>query len=236
MVEELSPMINMGKIVVGCIKKICRPIGWVLFKGRRGIEELSTELVGLSNDLNEIREAVGRIASMVGGVSETIKTDVRPEELGVKAVISEKGSEELGSVREYIRYLQDKTDIAVENLRNLSPEDRMAYDLIGVGLYIKGIEEEYGIIAPGEFWRAMADLQLSGAQVKEFIKAFRRSDIRDMSDMNNYIHRKDLPWRSGRQPQQISRIMLEALKEIYPGRSEEELCDKLIELLLPTDR
>ena len=101
---------------------------------------------------------------------------------------------------------------------------------MGTSLYIKGIEEQYGIKAPGEFWRTAADLELGSEDVKKYMETFKEHGIKDMADMNDYL--KGFAPASGVQPRQVSDCIIEGLKKIYPEMGEEGLYEKLNEMSL----
>ena len=97
----------------------------------------------------------------------------------------------------------------------------------GSSIYVKGMEEKYGMNMPADFWRTVADLKMDGQEVKAYIDNFKKHNITDMSDMTNYIKR-DLD--DGKDRGAISDAMIDSLKELNPDATREELYEKLISL------
>lgn len=238
MMEEFRNNLTIVPAVAGMvglgIEKICENIGGTLFTGLKGISKFGLCIVGLCKTLPEVIKTVREVADSVKTIAEAIKIKENegPEELGMKAERSDKKPEEFDSTEDYIKYLRDQVEVQRGQFKNLKEEERIVYEVIGTGLYVKGIEEKYGISATGEFWKVVADLHLKGDDVRRFIETFKKNDISNMSDMSDYIKGKSAA--SGTEPNRISDSILESLRMIYPGISEDELYDKFNELSLPS--
>lgn len=211
------------------IGSTCSAIGGALFTGTRGIGTLATGLVGsiVAVTLPEILIAIQVIGTIVSAVAEALglkNKEETPEELGMKAEEAEKKPEDFESTEAYVEYLRKEVEVDKEKLNNLKDEDKIKYAAIGSSLYIKTIEEKYDMKMPAEFWTTVADLKMDGNQVKEYINSFKKHNIEDMSDMAGYI-KNDL--QDGKDKGKISEAMIDALKEINPELSENDLYDKL---------
>ena len=148
----------------------------------------------------------------------------------MKAQQAEKKPEDFDSTQKYIEYLRNEVELDKKQIEKLSQEEKAGYAAVGTSLYIKGIEEQYGIKAPGEFWRTAADLELGSEDVKKYMETFKEHGIKDMADMNDYL--KGFAPASGVQPRQVSDCIIEGLKKIYPEMGEEGLYEKLNEMSL----
>lgn len=221
-----------SKMVVSHVKDIWASIGGAWLVGTNWITTLATGIIGTAKTLTQAVEAVQTVVNIVKKIPERIdsKSDMNPYELGLKAEIANKSTGEFENVKQYLEYLRDDVKLDTGRLKALSDEDRVSYGIIGAGLYIKEIEEEYDIYAPGEFWRTVADMKLREEDVKTYIKVFKDNGIKDMSDMTNYI--KGEKSTNGTDPQSISESLFLALKQLYPKCSEEELYKKIAELSL----
>lgn len=215
--------------VGSAISSTCSAIGGALFTGARGIGALATGLVGsiVAVTLPEICIAIQVIGTIVSVIAEALglkDKEETPEELGMKAEEAEKKPEDFESTEAYVEYLRKEVEVDKEKLNNLKDEDKIKYAAIGSSLYIKAIEEKYDMKMPAEFWTTVADLKMDGNQVKEYINSFKKHNIEDMSDMIGYI-KNDL--QDGKDKGKISEAMIDALKEINPELSENDLYDKL---------
>jgi|GEM_PF-377438 hypothetical protein len=211
------------------IGSACSAIGGALFAGASGIGALATGIVGsiVALTLPEILIAIQVIGAIVSVIAEALglkNKEETPEELGMKAEEAEKKPEEFESTEAYIEYLRKEVEVDKEKLNNLKDEDKIKYAAIGSSLYIKAIEEKYDMKMPVEFWTTVADLKMDGNQVKEYIDSFKKHNIEDMGDMTGYI-KNDL--QDGKDKGKISDAMIDALKEINPELSENDLYDKL---------
>lgn len=211
------------------IGSACSAIGGALFAGASGIGALATGIVGsiVAVTLPEIVIAIQVIGAIVSVIAEALglkNKEETPEELGMKAEEAEKKPEDFESTETYIEYLRKEVEVDKEKLNNLKDEDKIKYAAIGSSLYIKAIEEKYDMKMPVEFWTTVADLKMDGEQVKEYIDSFKKHNIEDMSDMTGYI-KNDL--QDGKDKGKISDAMIDALKEINPELSENDLYDKL---------
>lgn len=232
-----SALSAVGGAICSGISSVCSAIGGALFSGASGIAALTATVFGPALALPGIVEiliAVQAVCAIVGFIAEALglkDKEETPEELGMKAEMAEKKPEDFDSISAYIEYLRNDIELDKKKVEQLSDEDRVKYAAIGSGLYIKGIEEKYGIEAPGEFWRDVADLQLKGEEVKAYIETFKANGMESMKDMSDYI--RGIYPESGTAPRLVSQSMTDALKKIYPELSEDEICSKLVSMSLP---
>lgn len=224
----------IGSAFVSGVSSICSTIGGAFFGGAGGIAELATAIVGPmigAPEISILLAAVRAVAEIVCAIAENLgikEKEETPEELGMKAEEAKKKPEDFDSAQQYIEYLRKEVEIDQKKVETLSEEDRARYAAIGTGIYIKGIEERYGIKAPGEFWRTMADRHLSGEAVASCLDAFKEDGIGDMSDLSDYL--KGQAPKSGMEPERVSDSMIRAIRNLYPGISEEEAYQKLAEM------
>lgn len=227
--STLSAVGSFVSSACSAIGSVCSAIGGALFTGAGGIAALATGIVGsvVGLGLPEILLAIQAVGAIVSAIAEVLglkDEEETPEELGMKAEMADKKPEDFESTEKYIEYLRNDVQIDKEKLDNLKEEDKIKYGAIGSSIYIKGIEEKYGMNMPAEFWTTVADLKMDGKQVKAYIDSFKEHNINDMSDMSSYIKR-DL--EDGKDRGNISNAMIDALKKINPDATEDELYGKL---------
>lgn len=216
--NEIAPTVGtIGKIVVSRVGNICAAIGGSWFVGMSGIAPLIAGIIGVAETFVQVVEIVQTVTTIVKKIPKKtdVKPDMNPYELGLKAETANRSTDEFENVKEYIDYLRDEVKIDSKKIRTLSDEDKVYYGMIGTGIYIKEIEEEYDIYTSGEFWRTVADMNLRGEDVKTYIKIFKDNGIKDMSEMSNYIKGKKSI--NGTDSQRISDSLLAALRLIYPN-------------------
>ncbi len=206
------------------ISSVCSSLGGAL----GGVAALASALIpGVG--LPEILLAVNVICSIVSAVAEALglKKDEKMEEFGMAAENADLKPEDFDSTEEYIEYLRDEVKkLDKEEVENLSNEDRAKYQAVGAAITIKGIEEKYGMSMPAEFWNTAKDMELKGEEVKTYMDTFKKNGIEDMGDMAAYLKGEE----TKSDAHAVSDSMMEALSEMYPDLSREELDDKLTEM------
>lgn len=217
----------IGSAVCSGISSICSAIGGTFFSGAGGIAALAASLIMPGLGLPEILVGIGIISEIVSKIAESLglkDKEETPEELGMKAEISDKKPEDFDSIENYIGYLRNDVQIDKDKLERLSDEDKAKYAAVGTAINIKGIEEKYGIEATGEFWKTVAGLELTGEETKQYIESFKQNGITDMKDMSDYI--RGFAPESGTKPGVVSDAIMDALKKNNPGLTEDELAEK----------
>jgi membrane protein implicated in regulation of membrane protease activity len=212
----------------GAISSLCSHIGGSLFTGASGIGALATSLIPtLAPGISEVLFGLTVISAIVSTIAEALglkDKEETPEELGMKAEKSDKKMEDFDTTEEYIEHLRNDIEIDKKEIENLSDEKRATYMAIGSAITIKGIEEKYGVDLPGEFFQTVADRNLKGKEVHEYIKGFKENGITNMKDVSNYLNGKDL--ESNVEPSAISDSIIDTMKKLEPGISEDEIAEK----------
>lgn len=211
------------------ISSVCSAIGGALFSGASGVASLAVSIMGpvFTPTIGEILLAIQMVSTIVSYIAEALglkDQEEKPEELALKAEEADRKPEDFDNIQAYIEYLRNEVTIEKQKVEELTEEEKAKYEAIGNGLYIKGIEEKYRIEAPGEFWRTVADLQITGKEVKEYIETFKENGITNMKDMSDYI-KGEAP-ESGTRPSDVSSSIMDALRKTYPELSENELAEK----------
>ena len=92
------------------------------------------------------------------------------EELGAKAIESDKKPEDFDSNAEYIDYLKNEVTLDHEKFEKASDIEKMARGAIGATIVVKGVEEKKGFDIPIETWIAMSKLDLKGTDKEKAIE------------------------------------------------------------------
>lgn len=225
----------VGSAFCSGISGICSAIGGALFSGAGGVASIVAGIVGTAIDMTGISTIFRAVGAIVGRIAEFLglkEPEEKPEELGMKAEEADKKPEDFDSTEAYIAYLREEVELDRMKIKGLSDTERVKYAAVGTGLYIKGIEEKYGIQAPGEFWRTVAELNLKGDEVRAYIEAFKEKGVESMKDMSDYI--KGKPLESNTEPGDVSSAILDGLKQIYPEMTDQELMEKFTALTMPS--
>ncbi|MDO5517064.1 MAG: hypothetical protein Q4F66_05875 [Clostridium sp.] len=228
-----SAISAVGSAISSSISSLCSGIGGALFSGTGGVATIAKAFIapviglGLPEILLAV-QAVGAIISVVAEILGLKKEEESPEELGMKAEQADKKPEDFESTQAYIEYLRKEVQVDKDKLENLTDAEKIGYGAVGSALYAKGIEEKYGMQMSGDFWTTVSQMKMSGQEVKTYIDNFKMHDITDMKDMTDYI--KGVPLADGKDRGNISSAMIESLREINPGMSDEILEEKLLDM------
>ena len=148
------------------------------------------------------------------------------EELGMKTEVADKKPEDFESTEAYIKYLNDEVKLEDGALENLSEIDKAKYGAMGAALNIKAIEEKYDVSLSPDFLRDVTIMKLSSEEIAQFIDTFKEKDITKMQEMTDYLREKPIEEERGK----VSDSMIEALSQLYPECSENEIEEKLVEM------
>lgn len=225
----LSTVCSVASAFVSCVSSICSTISGVVGGIGSKIAELASSIIGpnISPSISEIiSKIVSFICEIIGLKPENGDS---PEELGAKAEQAEKKPDDFESVDEYIKYLQNEIKLDKEKFNSLKDEERSAYEIVGSAIYIKGMEEKYKMEIPADFWHTVTDMNLSADETKAYIDSFKDKNFTSMKDMTDYL--KGSPLERGKSAENISDAIMSALKVCNPGLSEDELYDKMQEMM-----
>ncbi len=228
-----SALSSAASSFCSAVSSVCSAIGGSFFNGAGGIGSIVTSIIGTTiPSLGQILSAIETIGKIVSFIAELLglkEEDETTEELGYKAHKSDKKPEDFETTEEYVTYLREEVEVDQEEFENLSPEEKAMYAAMGVAIHIKAIEEKYDIQAPGEFWRTVADRNMSGEEVNQYIKSMKEEGITDMKDVSDYLNGKDP--ESGTSKSKVSSAIMDAMKELEPDLSDDQLAQKFNDMI-----
>lgn len=114
-----------------------------------------------------------------------------PEELAMKAEMAAEDNvkpENYDSIGEYLNELRNnpKYQVDPEKLKNLTPEERAKYQLTGLGLYVKDMEEKNGIVMSPGFIKALPAMKKQGYEVDDIANLMQNMKQNGVTDMGKY--------------------------------------------------
>lgn len=131
-----------------------------------------------------------KIVETVATVLNVISPNERAEDLGAKAMSTEKKPEDFDKFNDYIDYLLDEVKVD-KTLLSAEPEDVMARQVIGTSLLIKGTSETLGTELTLPFIKTISQLELNATMIIEVVRAYKQSGL-SLDDFGRYIA-KTLP-------------------------------------------
>ena len=181
----------------------------------------ATKLLELAGDkLNEVVKIIDMVGKLVGAIGLTDNID----ELGAKALVSDKKPEDFDSISEYIDHLRDNISLDKEKFDKADNKDKMARKAVGATIVTKGIEEKLNSHIPTDFWIEVTKQNMKSNEIKATIEAFKENKIDNnfSSYMNGKLDFKD--------EQKTSNILIDMYKKLEPQMSVEEIEDKIMKM------
>ena len=174
-------------------------------------------------------DAVVKIVKYIGKELGLIEKEEQIDEIGAKAMQEDSlARDKFKSNQEYIEYLRNKVELDIEKFNKKSPEEKVACKAVGVAIVTRAIEEKTGIELPPEFLLNAEKIKLSGQEVKTFIEKFKENGFNNMGIMTDYLQKNNDKSNSDK----ISATIGEGLKENNPKLSDDEVENKIIDMIL----
>jgi len=103
-------------------------------------------------------EPIAQIAQVIGIALGVLKPKDDVEELGAKAMQSDKPMEAFATTSAYIDYLRSEVKLNQEKFESATKGERFARTAVGAAITIKGVEEKKGFEIPIETWIALGKM------------------------------------------------------------------------------
>lgn len=130
------------------------------------IKDTAVEIANLGVNL---AASVGAVIKSVGVLLGVIKPEDNLDELGEKAMMSEKTPEDFDSINDYIDHLRNDVAIDREKFDNLDEKDLLARSAIGASITLKAINDKLDTSVTPAFIATVAQQELEGAMVKSSV-------------------------------------------------------------------
>lgn len=189
-----------GSLISGAVSYIggaISTIGPVVCEAAKGFISAVAKIGVDLGKLKEVVNFVGSIMHIIAEIVMNINLEDTTEELGAKAVQAEKGIEDFdGDAEAYIRYLKDEIELDRVKFENMSQEEKMGCEAIGITLETKAVEQKLGGVEIPEACLAelgkihMVGIEIDAVKLLNVIKALRESGITNMNDVVDYLEGK----------------------------------------------
>jgi len=178
-------------------------------------------LLGLNPTIIEAVIAVVQIVAQLLGVT---KEDESPEELGDKAVRSDKKPENFNTTEEYITYLREDVDFDQEEFDKLSDEEKLARSAIGTAISMKGISEKKDFAISLDTWATMAKLYNKDLLNQDNLDGFIDEFKENQTELNGYVNKEI----KGAKGVEVAKKLAEAYQKLEPELSTDAINDKVL--------
>jgi hypothetical protein len=169
-------------------------------------------------------EEIVNIIETVGKILDVISQNENVDELGAKAMQSEKKPEDFDKVSEYIEYLKNDVELDIDKFNNAKTEDKFARKAIGATVISKGIEEKKGILIPLGFWKEVAKQEMGSIEIDKTIDLFKdnKMDNKFSEYMNGKLEYSD--------EIKVGKMVVDMYRELEPNMTIEEIEGKVMKM------
>ena len=209
--------------VCSAVSSVCSSIGGAIMGGIGSLAQVISPWLSV---------AVAVISVLAEIFTEKPKEE-KPEELGMKAEQADKKPENFDSINDYIEYLRQEIKVDAAKLENLSEEERMKYQAVGLGLYVKNIEEKQGMKLDPAFLKVvpeMINLGYTAQDIGNLMQSMKKNGVNDMKMYPEFMKGELLPGTPERKQVFTSvKDMVEQHfngKEFNLGQELDKLADK----------
>ena len=194
--------------VCSAVDSLCSFIGGTVMGG---VSSLASSFLPVLPVLGPTLEAALSVLVAVVSFLAELFTDKpkeeKPEEIGMKAEQADKKPENFDSINDYIEYLRNEVKLDTDKLEHLSDEEKQKYQLVGLGLYIKNIEEQQGVKLDPDFFKSIPKLKDQGyeaADIANLMQSMKNNGVTDMKQYVDFMKGDLQPGSPERQQMQLS--------------------------------
>ena len=125
--------------------------------------------------LGPMIEVVSGIIKMVAEYFGVLKPEDDIEELGAKAMKSDKKVEDFDSVSEYIDHLRNDIELEKNEMKKMGIDQKLACKAVGSAITSKALSEKVGIDIPVSFWIEVGKQSMTFKEAATLIETYKNS-------------------------------------------------------------
>ncbi|WP_083190304.1 MULTISPECIES: hypothetical protein [unclassified Aliivibrio] len=188
----------------------------------RGIANVATSIANLGVEFAaKVADAIKAVGISLG----IIKPEDTMEELGERALLSDKKPENFESINDYIDYLKNNVPFDKEKFANLDEKELLARSSIGASITLKGINEKLNATVTPEFMATVASQELEANEIIETIKIYKEKEL-NLDDYDLYLNEELTLDENNKH----STALVEAYQKLEPELSLEQIEQKVMGL------
>jgi len=208
--------------VCSFVSGACSAISSAVSSIGSAVASTATAIVSLGVELaGKVGDAIKTVAISLG----ILKPDENLEELGEKAMMSDKKPEDFDSINDYIDHLRDNVILDKEKFDKLDDKELLARSAIGASITLKGINEKLDSAVTPEFMAEVAKQELSADQIIGTIKAYKENNLKT-DDYELYLNDE----LSIDESDKHSDALVSAYQQLEPELTIEQIEDKVMNL------
>ena len=169
-------------------------------------------------------DTIVNVIETIGKILDVIAQGDKIDELGAKAIQSEKKPEDFDKISEYIEHLKNEIELDMDKFDNANMEDKFARKAIGATIVSKGIEEKKETSIPMEFWKEVAKQGMNSTEIDRVIDLFKenKEDNKFSEYMNGKLDYKD--------EVKVGGMIIEMYRKLEPNMTIEQIEEKIMKM------
>jgi len=213
---------SVCSVVSGCIDVVSSTVSAI----GNTLAKVSTNLLKVASPYLESLSAIVQVVSTLLNI---LKPEDKVEELGDRAIKSDKIPEDFDTTQEYINYLKDEVSFDKNDFDKLSKEEKLARSAIGTSIVMKAINEKKGFDISVDTWLTLAKLNQSGglkdAKAEEFDTIL--NNFKDnQKDLENYVKGELEPIKEI----EVGDKLVEMYQDLEPNLSKDDINEKVMKM------
>lgn len=180
---------SIGSSICSAVGSLCSSIGGAVMGGVSSLVSAIVPVIGpvFGPTIKDILSVFVAVISFLTELFTDKPQEEKPEEIAVKAEQADKKPENFDSINDYIEYLRNEVQLDPAKLEKLTPEERQTYQLVGLGLYIKNIEEQQGVKLDPDFLKSIPKLKDQGYEAADIANLMQSMKNNGVTDMKQYV-------------------------------------------------
>ena len=215
-------MMGLFSSLCSFVSSACSTISSAVSNIGRGIASVATSIVSLGVSLAaKVSDAIKGVGISLG----IIRPEDTMEELGERAILSDKKPEDFDSINEYIDHLKNNVPFDKEKFDRLDDKELLARSSIGASITLKGINEKLNATVTPEFMAIVASQELEVNEIIETIKVYKEKEL-NLDDYDLYLNDELTLDETNKH----SSALVEAYQKLEPELSLDKIEEKVMGL------
>ncbi len=172
----------------------------------------------------EIFQVIIDVVKFIADILGVTKQEDKVDEMGWKAMNSEKKLEDFDSTQDYIDHLRNDVKLDIEKFNKISDFEKAACSAIGVSIFSKGIEEKKEMTISPDFWIEIAKQGFSNDVTLKYLDYFKENNVEPK--LHEYL--------SGEltiaEKNEVRPVIEKVIAETNSGISNDEIDNKIMEM------
>lgn len=204
------------------VSSVCSVISSAVSAVGSKVADVATSIANLGLEMaNKVGEAIHKVGVALG----ILQPEDKLQELGEKAMLSEKKPEDFDTISDYIDHLKNDVPIDKEKLASLDEKELLARSLIGAAITLKGINEKFDTIVTPEFMSIVTKQEIETKAIIATIEAYKENKL-NTSDYALYVN----DGLSVDESDKHCSVLVSTYQKLEPELSIEQIEDKVMGL------